>query len=171
MGPFGSLECLEQTGMSQFQQSQQVQSSQQQHQHGSNWMGLYASSNPTQFPGGLTMPQGPPHANVNATNPPLPSRGNETRGFLGRRFIDEMDPNRMMEIQQMYDGRVMNGGGVPPANMMHMAPGAPLYPFGLEDHQSQHLAKVDQHNNSWGDNSHMLMDDKHNLGWGTKWGN
>ncbi|XP_035703978.1 ankyrin repeat domain-containing protein 17 isoform X5 [Folsomia candida] len=135
------------------------------------WLGMYGSSNQQQgFPTGAN--QGLPHP---------PRVGGGDRGGIGRRYMEDLDANRILEMQQqMYDGQqrqqqLMNGVNQIP-QMMHMQnplppqPPGGMYPYGLEhmDQQQQHqIPKLEQ---QW--ESHLLMDDKHVQGWGSnsKWG-
>lgn len=146
---------------------------------GGNWLG-------NMYGGGGNQMQAPQQG------PPPPMARNDRGGgnnVLGRRFIEEMDTNRMLELQQviilnnleytmsanfvfflqMFDGqqRMMNGGngggGLPP--MMHMGHPPPppqgMFPFGMDHIEQQHAPPPPMPKLDQGWDSHMLMDDKH----------
>jgi len=103
MPPFSTLDCLD---SNQLPQPISIQQQQPPHhgQGGNSWMNsgsMYGITNPP-FPGnnqqGLSQ-----HSNVNSIHGPhTQQRGSDTRNFLGRRFMEDLDPaSRMMELQQV----------------------------------------------------------------------
>ena len=109
--PFTMLDCLD---TNQLPQPIQIQSSHpipnvQGHNlgpHGNHqgqqpqpWLGMYPSSTPQQpqFPANNP----PPPQHLGSHGPQAPPNARDNRGFLGRRFVEEVDPSRLLEMQQV----------------------------------------------------------------------
>ncbi|ODM95490.1 Ankyrin repeat and KH domain-containing protein mask [Orchesella cincta] len=152
---------------------------QQQGPAGPPWMNLnpYMNASPSAgtsggFPSvsqGQQPPPPPGHMNQGSHGPPGSRAGGssnaEMRNILGSRFLNELDVNRMTELQkQVFEGQYgfLNGANLHPLLMQNAPhPQQPMYsPYGLEHlEQPQHnLPKVDQHS-TW-DTQALMMEDK-----------
>jgi hypothetical protein len=101
--PFSTLDCLD---SSQLPQPISLQQQTQQHhgQGATSWIGsVYSVSAPQQqYPGVNQQQQPSQHSNVNTVHGPHTQQPRaDARNFLGRRFMDDVDQNRVMELQQV----------------------------------------------------------------------